>query len=190
MTIIALFCVDKFGRRKFLLTGAILMGISILTLGIVCHFEQSGVPSKSCIDQTDCKNTSPVNLTNKTLTDFKLNFTEEQSSSTITTKISNTLSVTLPQNLSGFSMTAAKMQTNHITSVKLNISESQTHTKSVIKRESFTNAHTGSSATPKTNVSDSGKKEDGARALVLKIAGFSALMTFVAAYGFSFGPGD
>ena len=183
MTIIALFCVDKFGRRKFLLTGAILMGISILTLGIVCRFEQSGIPSKSCIDQTNCKNIPGGNLNN--YTNITLNFTGEPANAT---KNPNTHSVTLSHNQSGFTITTASVETDHVTSQsQSNATKSNTH--SVIKRDSPPVVHTDSGTTPRTNVSDSQGTKDGGRYLMLKITGFSALMTYVAAYGFSFGPG-
>ena len=184
MTIIALFCVDKFGRRKFLVTGAILMGISILTLGIVCHFEQSGTPAKTCVDQTSCRNTNSANNKNY----FNQTSTLEQ---IISTTHSNNHHVDISKNISHTLIvtTTAKIDLKHMTSgSQSNSTESQHQSRSVIKRDSSQNVlPTTESSVPGNNVSDSGNGTKSS--LVQKIIGFSALMTYVAAYGFSFGPG-
>ena len=187
MTIIALFCVDKFGRRKFLVTGAILMGISILTLGIVCHFEQSGTPAKTCVDQTNCRNTNSANNKNSQ-NYFNQTSTLEQ---IIPTTLSNTHHVVISKNISHTHIvtTTAKIDLNHMTSgSQSNSTESQHHSRSVIKRDSSQNVlPTTEHSVPGNSVSDSGNGTKSS--LVQKIIGFSALMTYVAAYGFSFGPG-
>ena len=50
MTMIALLCVDKGGRRKFLMAGAISMAISIFVLGVVTYFNSAGLTPKTCSD--------------------------------------------------------------------------------------------------------------------------------------------
>ncbi|XP_033738281.1 solute carrier family 2, facilitated glucose transporter member 10-like [Pecten maximus] len=54
MTVIALLCVDKWGRRKFLLTGAILMGVAILCLGLVTHLQNHKLDKETCSESEAC----------------------------------------------------------------------------------------------------------------------------------------
>lgn len=54
MTIIALLCVDRWGRRKFLLTGAILMGVAILCLGLVTHLQDHSLSEDTCSENDIC----------------------------------------------------------------------------------------------------------------------------------------
>ncbi|XP_060062554.1 solute carrier family 2, facilitated glucose transporter member 10-like [Ylistrum balloti] len=54
MTVIALLCVDKWGRRKFLLTGAVLMGTAILCLGLVTHLQNHTLNKKTCSESEVC----------------------------------------------------------------------------------------------------------------------------------------
>ncbi|XP_021374805.1 solute carrier family 2, facilitated glucose transporter member 12-like isoform X2 [Mizuhopecten yessoensis] len=54
MTVIALLCVDKWGRRKFLLTGAILMGVAILCLGLVTHLQNHTLSKETCSETEVC----------------------------------------------------------------------------------------------------------------------------------------
>ncbi|XP_069128335.1 solute carrier family 2, facilitated glucose transporter member 12-like [Argopecten irradians] len=54
MTVIALLSVDKWGRRKFLLTGAVLMGIAILCLGLVTHLQNHKLQKETCMESEEC----------------------------------------------------------------------------------------------------------------------------------------
>ena len=180
MTVIALFCVDKFGRRKFLITGALLMGISILTLGVVCHFEQSGTPPKTCIDERNCHNTEniPQNY---------LNDSHEQILTTAVDPNAHTSFITKNNSLAIKVTTTPKIDSNHMTSInQSNLSESQSHSKSVIKRDTHSN-----SAIPESSSSSSDNQTKGENQGQSweKVIGFAAIMVYVAAYGFSFGPG-
>ena len=180
MTVIALFCVDKFGRRKFLITGALLMCISILTLGVVCHFEQSGTPPKTCIDETNCQNT-PLNTGN-----IPQNFSHEHIFPT--TEANAHISILTQNNSSAIKVTTTpKIDSDHAISIDhSNLSESQTHSMSVIKRDIHSN-----NAMPENSISTSKNqtKGDNQGWSLEKVIGFSAIMVYVAAYGFSFGPG-
>lgn len=179
MTVIALFCVDKFGRRKFLITGAVLMGISILTLGVVCQFEQSGTPVKPCEDQTSCRNT-PLN------THIFKNVTNEQMLTTVPSQ--NNSSVVENISSSSVIVTTVKMDLSHLAFYnQSNSTESQSH--SVIRRDIDSIGDSSMQGNSSTDLGNTTKGVKNAGSLVQKIVGFSALMTYVAAYGFSFGPG-
>lgn len=179
MTVIALFCVDKFGRRKFLITGAILMGISILTLGVVCHFEQSGTPPKTCIDEINCHNTGNIPQNYVNISHKQIFTTTDQANAHI-------LFITKNNSVAMKVTTTPKIDSGHQTSVnQSNTSESQSHSKSVIKRDTHSN---NASAMPETSSSDNQTKGDNQGQSWEKVIGFAAIMVYVAAYGFSFGP--
>jgi MFS family permease len=55
MTIVALLCVDRWGRRKFLITGASLMGFSLLVLGFVTHYETGESIVNPCQEELYCQ---------------------------------------------------------------------------------------------------------------------------------------
>ncbi|XP_048760030.1 solute carrier family 2, facilitated glucose transporter member 12-like isoform X2 [Ostrea edulis] len=54
MTVITICCVDKWGRRRFLLTGASLMGVSLLLLGIISHLNDHVYGSNPCQESVRC----------------------------------------------------------------------------------------------------------------------------------------
>ena len=182
MTVIALFCVDKFGRRKFLITGALLMGISILILGVVCHFEQSGTPPKTCIDETNCHNTENI----------LQNYSNDSHEQIFTTTIEPNAHISFIAKNNSVAIkvtTTPKIDSDHMTSInQSNLSESQSHYKSVIKRDTHSNS---ASPTPQSSSSssDNQTKGDNQGQSWEKVIGFAAIMVYVAAYGFSFGPG-
>ncbi|XP_076088552.1 solute carrier family 2, facilitated glucose transporter member 10-like isoform X1 [Mytilus galloprovincialis] len=124
MTIVALLCVDRWGRRKFLLVGATLMGISLLVLGLVTHYDSGESITNPCQDDMFC-------------------------------------------------------QSFNSSSVLLNSSlEIQTHVREVTVISNFTANTTVYPILPfKLHGDDAGR-----------VMAFTALLTFVAAYGFSFGP--
>lgn len=51
---ITLCCVDKWGRRRFLLAGATLMGVSLLLLGIISHLNDHIYGSNPCQESVQC----------------------------------------------------------------------------------------------------------------------------------------
>lgn len=63
MTVITLCCVDKWGRRRFLLTGATLMGVSLLLLGIISHLNDHVYGSNPCQESVQCTQAA-TDLTN------------------------------------------------------------------------------------------------------------------------------
>jgi len=126
MTIVALLCVDRWGRRKFLITGASLMGFSLLVLGLVTHYE-SGESIVNPCQELYCQ---------------------------------------IPSNNTSL---------NSSLQIKIHSRESY---DSVISN--FTKNNTTQSSVQFTL-----HGEDFGR-----IMAFTALLTFVAAYGFSFGPGN
>ena len=164
MTIIALICVDKFGRRKLLLIGATLMGLSIFTLGIVCHFESASIPNKACVDHSHCHSTlehthafatsipklSDTGMISTTLKPVNKRDLENNSS--------NNLSTVMPSLYENTQNNASK---NMLDTVAIN------------------------------NSSEHSEKGDNSShsSLFQRVTGFTALMCYVAAYGFSFGPG-
>ena len=179
MTVIALFCVDKFGRRKFLITGALLMGVSILTLGVVCHFEQSGTPAKTCVDDTNCHNTAVIsqNISHNQLL-------------TIVDPNAHILFITKNNSEAIKVTTTPKIDSDHVTLVNLsNYSESQSHSKSVIKRDTHSNSDTALPESDSSNSMNNQTKGESQGQSWEKVIGFAAIMVYVAAYGFSFGPG-
>ena len=124
MTIVALLCVDRWGRRKFLLVGATLMGMSLLVLGLVTHYDSGESITNPCQDDMFC-------------------------------------------------------QSFNSSSVLLNSSlEIQTHVREVTMISNLTANTTIYPIVPfKLHGDDAGR-----------VMAFTALLTFVAAYGFSFGP--
>ena len=139
MTLIALSCVDKWGRRKFLMLGASLMAVGILTLGLVSHLNDHADDADPCSDVLYCNvnSTKPSSIIDSPTYDVSV---IEHFEPNIYTNMS-----------------------------QMNISSNLTdlnHNKTV--RESHVHIH-GSTAG--------------------KVAAFSALMLYVAAFGLSFGPG-
>lgn len=167
MTIIALICVDKFGRRRLLYIGATVMGLSIFTLGVVCHFESASIPKKACVDHSHCESTAehthpfatqppdPLNrITKDSLSlDIKSVFTNESNSSDAFHSSVYNLSTIVP---------------------------------TLNKNTSSNSSDKGLTTLPTSNVT---KGNDSSHSpLIQRISGFAALMCYVAAYGFSFGP--
>ena len=127
MTIVALLCVDRWGRRKFLITGASLMGFSLLVLGLVTHYESGESIVNPCQEELYCK---------------------------------------IPSNNTSFN-----------SSLQIEIHSRESY-DSVIYNFTTNN-------TTQSSVQFTLHGEDFGR-----IMAFTALLTFVAAYGFSFGPGN
>lgn len=125
MTCIALACVDFWGRRKFLLSGATLMAVGILILGLITKFQDFLLKPYQCKEILDCIKS---NLNNSQLANG-LN------SSITTTLVGNTTAV---------------------------VSE-MTTTEPITPIEG---------------------------AMLVKIVSLLALMLYVAAFAFSFGPGE
>ena len=161
MTVLALLCVDKFGRRRLLMTGAALMGLSIFTLGLVCHFQNEGVQSTPCLDRTNCHQ-----------------------------DISN-LSTILPHTI----------QNIHSNPTAANIRErNESQVKSTMASRLNTIPHTTPAASPLANDSQKGSNSNETAGSpernppseipkFQRYLGFFALMAYVAAFAFSFGPG-
>lgn len=161
MTVVALIIVDKVGRRKLLFAGTIMMGISIFTLGIVCHFEASEAPQKVCVDHTNCH--SPISHSHQ----FMLStISTANTSSHNTSRYTN---VTLHENGTAGSVMSIPLKpvTKVIPGVLANDSDISLNVTSGDKLKD-------------TNTTSHG--------VFRKAAGFVALMCYVAAYGFSFGP--
>jgi MFS family permease len=127
MTIVALLCVDRWGRRKFLITGASLMGFSLLVLGLVTHYETGESIVNPCQEELYCQIPSHNTSFNSSLQ------IEIHSRESYDSVISN-------------------FTTNNTT---------QSTVQFTLHGEGFG-----------------------------RIMAFTALLTFVAAYGFSFGPGN
>lgn len=192
MTVIALICVDKFGRRRLLYTGAIIMGLSIFTLGVVCHFEQAAIPDKVCVDHSDCLSFTAhnhsfiVSTTDKPLENtpgFILKFTSNGDKSIV-----YTTQKSISKRSDNITMSDNK------TVPVYNVYNSTNISNTTIFYHSGTVPSSGND-TKKPGVNTAGNNrtvEDRASAssLVQKIFGFVALMCYVAAYGFSFGPGQ
>lgn len=127
MTIVALLCVDRWGRRKFLITGASLMGLSLLVLGLVTHYESGDSIVNPCQEELYCQMPSHNTSLNSSL------------------QIESQPRVSYDSVISNFT-------TNNTT---------QSYVQFSLHGEDFG-----------------------------RIMAFTALLTFVAAYGFSFGPGN
>ncbi|KAK3089696.1 hypothetical protein FSP39_005693 [Pinctada imbricata] len=142
MTVISLCCVDRWGRRKFLLLGASLMALGILTLGLVSHLNDHTQDANPCLDNSHCfLNTSQPFL--PTSSSIEHHLPNEQD----------------------------PLHNNDLT-----------HPNS-----SFSNI--SSNASLYSNLTDVTKKHIHIHGSMLgKIAAFSSLVLYVAAYGFSFGP--
>lgn len=163
MTVVALLCVDKFGRRKLLFIGSLLMGISIFTLGLVCHFDGVSSRSITCTNNSHCHSTiittsylSPVNQYNfltQNITQFR--------------KLSTISSLTEDNNYSS------------------DITEFANSTPGVQNVDAYTpNVVIGENSTEKLEKGNHLSHNVKWR----QIIGFLSLMCYVAAYGFSFGP--
>jgi len=183
MTVIALLCVDKFGRRRLLVTGALLMGISIMTLGAVCQLDATSRSDQACVDHTDCighiehNHTFLVHTTQKP--NLVLHNTTFNLNNTFPTNISHDHYTTLGPNMHNINISASVIKT----------SETTTESLAFRRRRSSDNKY--SMSHDNTHVAnttqDSGVESDGS--MVERVIGFTALMCYVAAYGFSFGPG-
>ncbi|XP_061191891.1 solute carrier family 2, facilitated glucose transporter member 12-like isoform X4 [Saccostrea echinata] len=136
MTVITLCCVDKWGRRRFLLTGASLMGVSLLLLGIISHLNDHIYGSNPCQESVQCL---------EALTEANHNFSIPYT--------------TTPQMFS--------------------INDS--YTLSELDWLSYIMDNYTATTTEEPHVHIHGST-------VGKIAAFTALMLYVAAFGFSFGP--
>ncbi|KAJ7373800.1 hypothetical protein OS493_009122 [Desmophyllum pertusum] len=69
-TIISLSFVDKCGRRRFLLIGAITMAASILTLGIIAHYTSLGHPARKCNFNVTTPSQSSYSPSSSSIPDF------------------------------------------------------------------------------------------------------------------------
>ena len=127
MTVIALLCVDKWGRRKFLLVGAVLMCLSLFILGLVTHYDSGESITDPCEEEMYCVNTTSV-------------------------------------------------------SVMLQSSVSSPNIQSTISTTTVMTNYTQTNQTTTTSITLHG-------AGLGKAMAFTALLTCVTAYGFSFGPG-
>ncbi|KAL4235583.1 hypothetical protein ACF0H5_003979 [Mactra antiquata] len=173
MTVFALICVDKFGRRRLLLIGAIVMGLSVITLGIVCHFESAGVPEKTCVDHSHCQSAI---LHNHSFNVIPVS-THRPSNYSISTikpldfNINNRTAINDSLNDSRMIPLVDKTTTDSDNINDTGIND--------VKTKTFND----SSHTNTTRVENLGHSST-----IQKVFGFSALMCYVAAYGFSFGP--
>ena len=129
MTVIALLCVDRWGRRKFLLTGASLMGLSLLVLGLVTHYESGESIVNPCQEDLYCH-------------------IQSHNSSFYNSSLNSSLQTEIPITNSTVISNVTKNSTSH------SLMQFILHGEGVGK-----------------------------------VLAFTALLTFVAAYGFSFGPG-
>lgn len=165
MTVFALICVDKFGRRRLLFIGAIIMGLSIFTLGIVCHFERAGIPNKTCVDHSDCQNTLTHNHS------FSVSLGDLHKSIVDRPELNETtLKPPVIQN--------GSVMTGSSDVPVLNNSHNQSYDIHSDGKNSLVSENKLSKADNSSHSSS-----------LQRILGFSALMCYVAAYGFSFGPG-
>lgn len=139
MTVITLCCVDKWGRRRFLLTGATLMGVSLLLLGIISHLNDHVYGSNPCEESVQCSETT---------TFFNVNVTVPYS--------------TTPQVF--------------IANESYTLSEAE-----------WLSYYLDNYTTPPSPPSEPHVHIHGST--LGKIAAFTSLMLYVAAFGFSFGPG-
>lgn len=138
MTVITLCCVDKWGRRRFLLTGATLMGVSLLLLGIISHLNDHVYGSNPCQESVQCTQAA---------TDLTNNFTIPYSTTPQVFIDNESYTLSEAEWLSYYmdNYTAAPPEEPHV--------------------------HIHGST-------------------LGKIAAFTSLMLYVAAFGFSFGPGN
>lgn len=130
MTVVALLCVDKWGRRKFLLVGAALMCLSLLTLGLVTHYDSGESVIDPCQEEMYCASTANSSIVSK--------------SSISSSDIQSAMTTTLKPIIANFTETNKTMTT----------------------------------PAPITLHGEN----------LGKVMAFAALLSFVAAYGFSFGP--
>ena len=176
MTIFALLCVDKFGRRRLLFTGALVMGISIIALGVACQFDRENIQTKVCVDHSDCYSDQNHNHS------FPIDSSIHNPANPITefsTKDSNVTS--LPKILS-----------KRFVDVM-----SRDFSKSVDESTNFVIVSKRDQPDLSTSQSKGGNPVSGnvkgdnpsKGSKVQRYLGFTALTCYVAAYGFSFGPG-
>ncbi|XP_045160564.2 solute carrier family 2, facilitated glucose transporter member 10-like isoform X2 [Mercenaria mercenaria] len=174
MTIIALICVDKFGRRKLLYVGATVMGISIFTLGIVCHFESASLPNKACVDHSHCQSATEHTHAFATKIPDLSNSEHKDIISTTLKAISKRDS---ENNASGNDVSSLYNESTNVPLLDQNTQKN--HSDNGFDNLGINN-HSASNITKGDNSNHS--------SLFQRIAGFAALMCYVAAYGFSFGP--
>ncbi|XP_062586011.1 solute carrier family 2, facilitated glucose transporter member 12-like isoform X3 [Saccostrea cucullata] len=136
MTVITLCCVDKWGRRRFLLAGATLMGVSLLLLGIISHLNDHIYGSNPCQESVQCL---------EALTEAN-------------------------RNISVFYTTTPQM---------FSINDSYTLSEADWLSYIMDNYTATTTEEPHVHIHGS---------TIGKIAAFTALMLYVAAFGFSFGP--
>lgn len=151
-TIIALSCVDKWGRRKFLVTGASLMGIGVLLLGFLTHLDQHTMRIDPCEEDISCYHNSLI--LNQSSSD-SIHYLSHHNNINISNKHPdhhNSLPMIHPTLLPEFDNTG--MNSTILNGTDHHHSEEPVH-----------------GATPG------------------KVVAFLALMMYVAAFGFSFGPG-
>lgn len=180
MTIFALLCVDKFGRRRLLYTGALIMAVSIIVLGIACHFQQGNIPEKACVDHSGCHSDTAHNHS------FPIKSSPNPLTENLTSKGLNLVHTTAP---SGRLKRELRNLVNDISDSNL-AKRSLLNPDSVVASRRDNSVESVSENKGDNQNSETSKGENSSQVSVLqKIVGFAALTCYVAAYGFSFGPG-
>ncbi|XP_060559321.1 solute carrier family 2, facilitated glucose transporter member 10-like isoform X2 [Ruditapes philippinarum] len=171
MTIIALICVDKFGRRKLLLTGSTIMGVGIFILGIVCHFESASIPNKACVDHSHCHS----------LTEHTHAFATSIPDLSNSQNILSTLKSMSKRDFVNETLDNGFVSYSNISTVVPSLYQNTQNNSStdLLDKVAINNSNSGGSVKGDNSSHSS---------LIQRIAGFTALMCYVAAYGFSFGP--
>ncbi|XP_052776267.1 solute carrier family 2, facilitated glucose transporter member 12-like isoform X2 [Mya arenaria] len=168
MTVISLVCVDRFGRRRLLYTGALMMGVSITTLGVVCQFQQGGQPNKACLDHSDCHSNVLHNHSFLVSSIPPTNSKDQIVSSAVFNISALTTASTLHRAKKSGDRLPSKVGNSHISAYSV-----------------ADNTETGAD---NEDSSDTGSDKKSEGSLTQRVLGFTALMCYVAAYAFSFGP--
>ncbi|KAH3782648.1 solute carrier family 2, facilitated glucose transporter member 10-like isoform X2 [Dreissena polymorpha] len=214
MTVIALVCVDKIGRRKLLCTGSLFMGISIIALGTVCHFEQGTDPQKACVDHSSCSSNddhSHMFLSSTFQALSKHNISLNTSTSAVSAFMTQKSSVILKQpfyaNESNEIQAKSANRENDFGSSKgdnqTDKKHNATNNNGILKAKGdntsdgniFINQTKGTNLDERLGIPKGYNNSDGNVSTgkingskLQRAVGFVALMCYVAAYGFSFGP--
>jgi hypothetical protein len=148
------------------------MGVGIFILGIVCHFESASIPNKACVDHSHCHS----------ITEHTHAFATSIPDHADTQNILSTLkSMSKRDFVNQTSDNGLVSYSNISTAVPSLYQNTQNNSSTDLLDKVAINNSDSDGSVKGDNSSHS--------SLVQRIAGFTALMCYVAAYGFSFGPG-